>query len=151
MSRRAASSASACNGARYRSWLSGAAKFGEYRIQGRGGSGIINLKVTDKTGPVVQVMEVGPNDQVMVITAYGKIIRTAVKDISLVGRPTQGVRLINLNDDDTVVAVAHIAENDELQGVATGTDVARPAEGDEATEVTPPTRGGNGNGNGKDE
>ena len=63
---------------------------GEYRIQGRGGSGIINLRVTEKTGPVVQVMEVGPNDQVMVITAYGKIIRTAVKDISLVGRPTHG-------------------------------------------------------------
>ncbi len=122
---------------------------GEYRIQGRGGSGIINLRVTEKTGPVVQVMEVGPNDQVMVITAYGKIIRTAVKDISLVGRPTQGVRLINLNDDDTVVAVAHIAESDEPQGVATGNDVGGSAGGDEATEVTPPTRGGNGNG--KDE
>jgi len=84
----------------------------EYRLQGRGGSGIINLKVTDKTGPVVQVMEVSPDDQVMVITAFGKIIRTNVRDISILGRPTQGVRLIHLDDEDTVVAVARVAEGD---------------------------------------
>jgi len=84
----------------------------EYRVQGRGGSGIINLKVTDKTGPVVQVMEVSPDDQVMVITAFGKIIRTNVRDISILGRPTQEVRLIHLVDEDTVVAVARVAEGD---------------------------------------
>jgi DNA gyrase subunit A len=85
----------------------------EYRLQGRGGSGIINLKVTDKTGPVVQVMQVADHDQVMVITAFGKIIRTRVRDISLLGRPTQGVRLIHLDDQDTVVAVARVAEGDD--------------------------------------
>src|SRR5216117_771936 len=74
----------------------------DYRLQGRGGSGIINLKVTDKTGPVVQVMEVAGDDQVMVITAFGKIIRTNVRDISILGRPTQGVRLIHLDEGDTV-------------------------------------------------
>ncbi len=84
----------------------------EYRLQGRGGTGIINLKVTDKTGPVVQVMEVAADDQVMVITAFGKIIRTNVRDISLLGRPTQGVRLIHLEEGDTVVAVARVAEGD---------------------------------------
>ncbi len=84
----------------------------EYRLQGRGGSGIINLKVTDKTGPVVQVMEVAGDDQVMVITAFGKIIRTNVRDISILGRPTQGVRLIHLEEGDTVVAVARVAEGD---------------------------------------
>ncbi|HXH27723.1 MAG TPA: DNA gyrase subunit A, partial [Candidatus Polarisedimenticolia bacterium] len=84
----------------------------EYRLQGRGGSGIINLKVTDKTGPVVQVMEVTPEDQVVVITAFGKIIRTNVRDISILGRPTQGVRLIHLGEEDTVVAVARVAERD---------------------------------------
>ena len=86
----------------------------EYRLQGRGGSGIINLKVTDKTGPVVQVMQVVDHNQVMVITAFGKIIRTAVRDISLLGRPTQGVRLIHLDEGDTVVAVARVAEGDEV-------------------------------------
>ncbi len=84
----------------------------EYRLQGRGGTGIINLKVTDKTGPVVQVMEVSGDDQVMVITAFGKIIRTNVRDISILGRPTQGVRLIHLDEGDTVVAVARVAEGD---------------------------------------
>ncbi len=85
----------------------------EYRLQGRGGSGIINFKVTDKNGPVVQAMEVQPDDQVVVITAFGKIIRTDVKAISLFGRPTQGVRLINLDEGDTVVAVERVAERDD--------------------------------------
>src|SRR5262245_23761756 len=84
----------------------------EYRLQGRGGTGIINLKVTDKTGPVVQVMEVAVDDQVVVITEFGKIIRTNVRDISLLGRPTQGVRLIHLDEGDSVVAVARVAEGD---------------------------------------
>ncbi len=87
----------------------------EYRLQGRGGSGIINLKVTDKTGPVVKVMEVSADDQIMVITAFGKIIRTHVRDISLLGRPTQGVRLIHLEEGDAVVAVARVAEGDADQ------------------------------------
>jgi DNA gyrase subunit A len=85
----------------------------EYRLQGRGGSGIINLKVTDKTGPVVQVMQVAENNQVVVITSYGKIIRTGVRHISLLGRPTQGVRLIHLDEGDSVVAVARVAEGEE--------------------------------------
>jgi DNA gyrase subunit A len=106
---------------------------GEYRLQGRSGSGIINLKVTERTGPVVQVMEVGNEDQVMVITEHGKIIRTMVKDISILGRPTQGVRLINLGEGDAVVAVAHIAETDA------GDEIAPPEPG--APVVPPPGNG----------
>ena len=92
----------------------------EYRLQGRGGSGIINLKVTDKTGPVVQVMQVADHDQVMVITAFGKIIRTHVRALSLLGRPTQGVRLIHLDEGDSVVAVARVAEGEEEADPAGG-------------------------------
>src|SRR5260221_9332365 len=92
----------------------------EYRLQGRGGSGIINFKVTDKNGPVVQAMEVLTEDQVMVITAFGKIIRTNVKDISLLGRPTQGVRLIHLDAEDKVVGVAPVAEGDDVAGPGPG-------------------------------
>jgi DNA gyrase subunit A len=88
----------------------------DYRLQGRGGSGIINLKVTEKTGPVVQVMEVAADDQVMVITGFGKIIRTNVRDISVLGRPTQGVRLIHLEDGDSVVAVARVVEKEVEAG-----------------------------------
>jgi DNA gyrase subunit A len=91
-------------------------ELGEYRLQGRGGSGIINCKITDKNGPVVKAMEVGADHQVMVITAFGKIIRTDVRDISLFGRPTQGVRLINLDEGDSVVAVARVAEQEDDPG-----------------------------------
>jgi DNA gyrase subunit A len=102
----------------------------EYRLQGRGGSGIINLKVTEKTGPVVQVMQVADPHQVMVITAFGKIIRTHVRNISLLGRPTQGVRLIHLDEGDTVVAVARVAEGDEESDPTAGGDKAPAAPGD---------------------
>jgi DNA gyrase subunit A len=122
-------------------------EIGEYRLQGRGGSGIINCKVTDKNGPVVEAMEVEPDDQVMVITEHGKIIRTDVRDISLFGRPTQGVRLIHLEEGDSVVAVARVAERDDEpgRGGAAGDEEApagpgRPDAG--APEETP--AGGNG-------
>ncbi len=106
---------------------------------GRGGTGIINLKVTDKTGTVVQVMEVGVDDQVVVITEYGKIIRTNVRDISLLGRPTQGVRLIHLDEGDSVVAVARVAEGDADQAVEGVGGTAGTAGGSGATP-----EGGNG-------
>jgi DNA gyrase subunit A len=121
----------------------------EYRLQGRGGSGIINLKVTDKTGPVVQVMQVDDHNQVMVITAFGKIIRTAVRDISLLGRPTQGVRLIHLDEGDTVVAVARIAEGDEETDGAAPASGAGPAAGGPGAGTVADRPEGQG-GNGKD-
>ncbi len=108
-------------------------ELGEYRLQGRGGSGIINCKITDKNGPVVKAMEVGADHQVMVITAFGKIIRTDVRDISLFGRPTQGVRLINLDEGDSVVAVARVAEQE-----------VDPGEGGEPEAPATQPSGGNG-------
>ncbi|HKQ97337.1 MAG TPA: DNA gyrase subunit A [Candidatus Polarisedimenticolia bacterium] len=116
----------------------------EYRLQGRGGSGIINLKVTDKTGPVVQVMQVVDKDQVVVITAFGKIIRTAVRDISLLGRPTQGVRLIHLDEGDTVVAVARVAEGDEVVETAEDGGGGAPSGGLPGPAVPGSVPGGNG-------
>jgi DNA gyrase subunit A len=130
----------------------------EYRLQGRGGSGIINLKVTEKTGPVVQAMEVAADDQVMVITAHGKIIRTDVRDISLLGRPTQGVRLIHLEDGDQVVAVARVAEKD-ADGNETAARDAEAAPGAAGADgggdgsaggATGGPAGGDGGGNGPD-
>ena len=115
----------------------------EYRLQGRGGSGIINLKVTEKTGPVVQAMQVAGDDQVMVITAFGKIIRTNVRDISLLGRPTQGVRLIHLDEGDTVVAVAAVAEKEAEAG---GDAPVPPAGNGGAGAAQAGPMGGNGTG-----
>ena len=85
----------------------------EYRIQGRGGSGIINMRVTGRNGPVVASFQVAPEDQVLLITAQGKIIRMDVAGISRIGRAAQGVRLIQLEEGDAVVAAIRTAERVE--------------------------------------
>jgi DNA gyrase subunit A len=76
----------------------------EYRTQGRGGKGIINVKTTEKNGKVVSIMRVQEDADVLVMTANGKLIRVRSQDIRAVGRATQGVRLINLDEDDKVTA-----------------------------------------------
>jgi DNA gyrase subunit A len=76
----------------------------EYRTQGRGGKGIINVKTTEKNGKVVSIMRVQEDSDVLVMTANGKLIRVRSQDIRAVGRATQGVRLINLDEDDKVTA-----------------------------------------------
>jgi DNA gyrase subunit A len=85
----------------------------EYRLQGRGGSGIITMGITDKNGPVVAVRQVTDNDQIIVASDQGKVIRTTVAEIREVGRSAQGVRLINLEEGETVGAVAKIMEKEE--------------------------------------
>lgn len=85
----------------------------EYRVQGRGGSGIITIKTTDRNGSVVGVKQVTDDDDVMLITNRGKIIRMKIKGISVMGRNTQGVRLIHLETDEKVVAFAKLAEKEE--------------------------------------
>ncbi|MFL6195732.1 MAG: DNA gyrase C-terminal beta-propeller domain-containing protein, partial [Thermoanaerobaculia bacterium] len=84
-----------------------------YRLQGRGGLGIINLKVTEKTGEVVGVRYVTPDEGLMLITQDGMIIRLNVSGVREVGRSAQGVRLMNLDPEDRIVAVAKLAEKDE--------------------------------------
>jgi len=91
----------------------------EYRVQGRGGVGVITLKVTEKTGPVVSVCQVTDTDEIMIISDGGKIIRMKVKDISVIGRNTQGVRLISLDEQEKVTAIAKLAESEEEED-ATG-------------------------------
>ncbi len=85
----------------------------EYRVQGRGGSGIITIKTNDRNGSVVGVRQVTDDDDVMLITNRGKIIRMKVKGISTMGRNTQGVRLIHLESGEKVVAFAKLAEKEE--------------------------------------
>jgi DNA gyrase subunit A len=88
----------------------------EYRVQSRGGSGIITVKTTDKNGAVVGVKQVTDDDDVMLITNQGKVIRMKVKEISVMGRNTQGVRLIHLEESEKVVAFAKLAEKEEDAG-----------------------------------
>jgi len=85
----------------------------EYRLQSRGGKGIITMKTTDKTGRVVGAQQVTDEDQLMLVTNNGKIIRLRVKDIRVIGRNTQGVRLIDLEDSERVVSLARLAEKEE--------------------------------------
>jgi DNA gyrase subunit A len=85
----------------------------EYRLQSRGGKGIITMKTTDKTGRVVGVQQVTEDDQLMLISNRGKIIRLRIKDIRIIGRNTQGVRLIELEEGERVVSLARLAEKEE--------------------------------------
>ena len=85
----------------------------EYRKQTRGGKGIIAMKLTEKTGNLSQMKPVEEQDDLMIITNKGQVIRTKISGISLLGRNTQGVRLINLKDGEQVVAVEKIADSDD--------------------------------------
>ena len=85
----------------------------EYRLTHRGGKGVITMQVTDKTGNVVSVRQVGIDDQVMLITDGGKVIRLRVKDVRIIGRNTQGVRLVKLDQGERVRAVAGLAEKED--------------------------------------
>ncbi|HEX7337146.1 MAG TPA: DNA gyrase subunit A [Gemmatimonadales bacterium] len=85
----------------------------DYRVQKRGGKGIITLKKTDKTGPIVALMEVIPQDELMMITRHGVIIRLPVDGIRVIGRNTQGVKVMNLDAGDAVVDVARVVNEDE--------------------------------------
>jgi DNA gyrase subunit A len=84
----------------------------DYRVTNRGGKGIINIKCTDKNGRVVDIKEVVTDDELMLITQKGIIIRQPVKQISVIGRATQGVKLINLDANDRVVDVARVVTGD---------------------------------------
>ncbi|MGD8319809.1 MAG: DNA gyrase subunit A [Gemmatimonadota bacterium] len=88
-----------------------------YRMQKRGGKGVINLKTSDKTGQVVSIKAVTEDEQLMFITRNGVVNRQRVDEIRVIGRATQGVRLVNLDDGDVVVDVARvIAEDEEENG-----------------------------------
>ncbi len=106
----------------------------EYRITGRGGSGIANMDITDKTGPVVETFPVGPTDQIMLVTDRGQLIRTSVDDIRIAGRKTQGVTLFRVDTGERVVSVSHLPATGDENG------------GDENGDVPPEGEGGMGEG-----
>jgi len=85
----------------------------EYRMQSRGGKGILTIKVTPKNGKAMSAIQVTEDDEIMILTSAGMIIRMKTKDISIIGRNTQGVKLINIADDDKVVGVVKLAERED--------------------------------------
>src|SRR5687768_12129128 len=104
----------------------------EYRIQSRGGIGIINIQTSDRNGKVVGIVKVTDDDELMLITQQGKILRMASKDIRTIGRSTQGVRLIDTEDEDLAVSIVRLTEKDveEAQPEAGGDEGERGSSGD---------------------
>jgi DNA gyrase subunit A len=88
----------------------------EYRVTSRGGKGVINLKSTDRNGPVVAALQVREDSDVMIITGQGKVIRVHSGEIREAGRSTQGVRLLRLEEGDRIAAAASILEEEEAAG-----------------------------------
>lgn len=86
----------------------------EYPSKGRGGMGVITLDVTDKTGKLVALTRVGGNEELMVLTEKGTVIRTRVEDIRVTGRNAQGVKVINTQEGDSVISAFPIRREDEL-------------------------------------
>src|SRR5437016_4363114 len=99
----------------------------EYRVQHRGGRGIITLKRADKTGDIVALKEVLPEDEPMMITKKGIMIRVPVEGIRISGRNTQGVKVMNLTPGDLVVDVARVVKEDEEEAIDEDEDEASPA------------------------
>jgi len=108
----------------------------EYRVQHRGGRGIITLKRNEKTGDIIALKEVLPDDELMMITKKGIVIRVPVEGIRITGRNTQGVKVMNLTPGDLVVDVARIVKEED-------------DEGDEDEESPPPPKAGPSKGKGK--
>jgi DNA gyrase subunit A len=110
-----------------------------YRLQKRGGTGVINLKTSEKTGQVIAIKAVREDEQLMVITKAGVVNRQRVAEISLIGRATQGVKLVNLDEGDIVVDVARVVIEDEENG-ENGSEVS------DADRGTEPGAGGDADG-----
>jgi len=88
----------------------------DYRITHRGGKGVITVKTTDKVGKMIALMEVVDGDELVIITTHGMVIRQSVKDLRVMGRNTQGVRVIRLKDDDTIADIAKVLPEEEGNG-----------------------------------
>ena len=88
-------------------------KLEDYRMTNRGGKGVKTISITDKTGSLVSIKNVSDSDDLMIINRSGIAIRMEVESLRVMGRATQGVRLINLRDDDTIAAVAKVLKDDE--------------------------------------
>ena len=90
----------------------------DYRITNRGGKGVKTISITDKTGNLVSIKNVSDGDDLMIINKSGIAIRMEVSDLRVMGRATQGVKLINIKDNDSIAAVAKVVlEEDEVQDI----------------------------------
>lgn len=107
----------------------------EYRVQSRGGKGIITIKTNERNGQVIDVKLVDEDSDLMFITDRGKVLRTPVGKLSVIGRNTMGVRLMVLEADERIVAVAKLAEKDENDAADREDEAETSAGGTESEEA----------------
>ena len=106
----------------------------DYRITNRGGKGVKTISVTDKTGQLVAIKNVSDDDDLMIINKSGIVIRMAVENLRVMGRATQGVRLINLKGNDSIAAVAKVLHDED--DVELMEDAEKPVGGESQTDGT---------------
>ena len=111
----------------------------EYRITNRGGKGVKTINVTEKTGKLVSIQAVGDDNDLMVINRSGVVIRTAVDQIRLAGRATQGVKVINLREGDSIASVVVVPKNDEGEEQTENPAIEGANEGEAVVVETPAT------------
>jgi DNA gyrase subunit A len=97
-----------------------------YRTQRRGGKGLRDIKTTDRNGPVVSVVTVSDDDEILLMTARGKIQRVAANEISVIGRNTQGVRIMTLDEEDSLAGVVRVPKEERGEEAETGSDAPEP-------------------------
>ncbi len=109
----------------------------DYRITNRGGKGVKTISITEKTGGLVAIKNVSDNDDLMIINKSGIAIRMAVEDLRVMGRATQGVRLIKVREEDSIAAVAKVMhDEDDLDSEGTMTDSSAPQNSDDQTAAS---------------
>jgi DNA gyrase subunit A len=113
----------------------------EYRITNRGGKGVKTINVTEKTGNLIAIKTVTDANDLMIITKEGITIRMAVEKLRVMGRATQGVRLINIDDTDAIAAVTKVDHEDEVEETMEGETPVTPTDGTDApaTDTTTET------------
>src|SRR5262245_33386163 len=99
-----------------------------YRTQNRGGKGLRDIKTTERNGPVIGIVSVKNDDELMMMTARGKIQRVKVSDFNPIGRNTQGVRIISLDEGDTLAAIVQVPREEREEGESASTDTPHPPE-----------------------
>ena len=104
-------------------------KMEEFSPQNRGGKGVKCYKITEKTGNIIGIKAVNDDHEIMMITTEGIIIRMKVEDISILGRVTSGVKLINMDEDVTVASIAKVREDKSLIEEIEQADGEQPEEG----------------------
>ncbi|HMF17156.1 MAG TPA: DNA gyrase subunit A [Gemmataceae bacterium] len=108
-----------------------------YRKQRRGGKGLRDIRTSERNGTVIGIASVRETDDIMLITTGGMVNRTHIREIRVIGRNTQGVRIMNLNEGDKIASIAKVAQEEEGNGAETPAEESPPAPPESSTETTP--------------